>query len=704
MDFSQLDLKNWYDSDEDDIINDFLIPVLSVSKKYRRLSGYFSSSSLAISARGILNLLRNEGCMELVTSPFFTQKDIDIIRQSTRDISEISSDIMLRELQDIDEGFFLDHVKALGWMIKNNLLKIKIVIPVDKNGLPSESNKSHKGVFHLKVGIMEDNKGNVLSFSGSDNESLHGWKINIEEFKVFRNWIAAECNYYVADEYKYNKYWNNKSFRSLVIDLPDAVENRMLSLSPNNLEDINLQHYYKKKTKDIEYRLRDYQMDAVNSWVNNGFNGILEMSTGSGKTITSIFCIKKLMSEHEKLVIIVSSPFNHLIEQWKNEVNKFDLTTYSLIADGRYKNWRNDLADKLFDVDMGIINNILIYTTHNTFSSKDFINIIKASKQRSKEIKFLLLVDEVHGIGSPKRKEGLIEDYDYRLGLSATPKRWFDDEGTDKIFSYFNEVVYHFTLEDAIKLGHLTSYNYKPYFVNLTSDELEEYKKQTNKLSKMYYASKDDKEKMELYSLLCILRQQIIRNAENKLYKFQEILSEIQNIKHCLVYCSPQQILEVQDILNKRNIIQHKFTQVEGIKGEAKYGGLSEREFLLNKFSEGVYRALVSMRCLDEGVDIPPARLAIMLDNSGNPREYIQRRGRILRNYPGKTIATIYDIIVSPYPPEENLLNELESKIILNELKRYEEFSRIAENSKECLRIIGDIKTKYGLDDSKCQE
>jgi len=342
---------------------------------------------------------------------------------------------------------------------------------------------------------------------------------------------------------------------------------------------------------------------------------------------------------------------------------------------------------------------LLVFTTHNTFSSNDFMNIMKDSKKRKPNQKLFLIVDEVHGIGAPQRRIGLIDEYDYRLGLSATPKRWFDLKGTDRIFNYFCDVVFEFSLKDAINEGYLTPYIYKPHFTFLTPEEMERYEAETRKISRAYYRSKDEDEKDEIYTLLCIKRQKIIRNASNKLVVFKEILNEIPEIKYCLVYCSPQQIRNVQDILNSKNVIQHKFTESEGTRADEKFDGISERDFLIKQFSLGIYHALVSMRCLDEGVDVPPARLAIMLDNSGNPREYIQRRGRVLRKFPGKTNAVIHDIIVEPVlkPNISRELGGLERKIIAKELERYRDFASSAENAAECLKTMENVEAKYGI-------
>jgi len=360
--------------------------------------------------------------------------------------------------------------------------------------------------------------------------------------------------------------------------------------------------------------------------------------------------------------------------------------------------------DNILDIRNEISEKLIVLTTHVTFSMDDFIKIIRRAN-----VKLFLIADEVHGAGAPERKKGLIGVYRFRLGLSATPKRWFDLEGTEDLFDYFGGTVFDFPLKKAINTINpdtgrtfLVPYEYKPYFIELTDEELNEYKRETEKIAKAYYRSKDKEERDKWFSLLLIKRQKIIKNAVNKFNTFKEILDDIEEIKDCLVYCSPQQIDEVQGILNsykRDNIIQHKFTNKEGIVPENKYGGISEREFLLQQLAEGKYHALVAMKCLDEGVDVPPVKIAIILASTGNPRQYIQRRGRILRRFPGKEKAIIYDVIVVPTLSGSVSLDfwELERKMLEKELKRYKEFAHIAINAVECLDKIEELEEKYNI-------
>ena len=701
MTLLDISLRNAYDSDADNVLNDFYIPALSNSILYYRLTGYFSSSTLAAAAKGITGLIKNGGDICLITGAAFQEKDIEAIKAAVESPEKIIEQSILEEIENLEEGFVKDHVKALAWLIAKRKLRIKIAIVLDSEGYPlTVKGLTRKGIFHQKVGILEDSLGNRLSFSGSDNESANGWNNNVEEFKVFRNWISAEKDYFDADLAKFEKFWYSTANRTKIIDLPKAIEKKLIEIAPNSVDKVDLDKWYSKEPNKSEKAvLRDYQKTAVYNWLANNKTGMLEMATGTGKTFTALNCLENIMRIEKTLVTIISTPYVHLSEQWLKEATKFEIEGTKLVADSSQNNWKNRLVDELLDVENGITDKLMVFTAHPTFSSNDFISIIQESKQRRPDQKFFLIVDEVHGVGSLQRRMGLINEYDFRLGLSATPKRYFDDKGTEKIFDYFGEVVFEFSLKAAIDAGYLTPYIYIPHFTSLTKEELERYEVETRKISKAYYCGRNEVEKDEIYTLLLIKRQKIIRNASNKIGVLEKILDSVKSVRHCLIYCSPQQIRTVQELLNEKNVIQHKFTQKEGTHSENRFGGKSERDYLIEQFSLGVFHALVSMKCLDEGVDVPPARTAIILDNSGNPKEYIQRRGRVLRKYPGKKQAIIHDIIVEPTlkasAPEE--LREIEKRIISKELMRLKEFANSAENANECLKIIENIQNLYGV-------
>jgi superfamily II DNA or RNA helicase len=442
-----------------------------------------------------------------------------------------------------------------------------------------------------------------------------------------------------------------------------------------------------KESETVPY-LREYQNIAIESWIKNNMNGIFSMATGTGKTYTAIYCIKEVLKINKKFLTVISCPYVHLLGQWEKSLRSLGFTN---IFNTNIQKWKDKLYTKI--IDLYYTDNLIVLTTSNKLSDNDFINII----EKYQYDKFLI-VDEVHGIGSQKRRAGLLEIYKYRLGLSATPERYFDEEGTDFIINYFYGIVYTFSLKQALNTinpdtnkSFIVHYDYLPYFINLDKEEETKYMAITKKLVKIWNLDGYDEAKEQLL----FKRQNIIKNAFNKYNVLREIidkLSSSRDVNHTLVYCSPQQISVVQDILNEKDIIQHKFTMNESTKPDRKYNNTSERDFILSKFSEKSYNMLVAIKCLDEGVDVPSIKNAILMSSSGNSREWYQRMGRILRRCRDKDHAYIYDIIVKPPLNVDPEFKKIELKLFEKELRRYDEFSYNADNSLECLNKIYKIK------------
>jgi superfamily II DNA or RNA helicase len=698
MNFRKIKLDNCYDSDDQDILNDFYIPALKNSCKYRRMAGFFGSGSLAVAAKGIQGLLKNNGSMKLIVGLIPSYEDVNAIKQGLESPEEVIEKMFIRDIDEIQDKFEEDHIKALAWMIANNKLQIKIAFP--DPGLFENRESFHTkniSLFHQKVGIIEDNEGNIITFSGSENESESGWKNHIEEFKVFRSWIEEEEKFLVHDINKFEKFWNCKAKRTIVTDASIAIKNKLIGLAPEDMSKIDLEKWRKKIGQlDKEIILRKYQKQAIQNWFIHNKFGIFEMATGTGKTFTALGALQKLLEKKDRLVSVIACPSSHLIDQWFEEIIKFHFRVDILIASAVNTKWRTQISEYLIDIKHNVNNKLIILVTHDTFSTPDFIKIISTCTTD-----IFLVVDEMHGIGSEERKRGLLPFYTYRLGLSATPMRWYDKDGSEDLFNFFGEPVYKLTLKEAVNTINpstgktfLTKYDYKPIFVELTEGELFEYEEQTKKLVKMYHRTNNQKEKNEILNTILNKRANIIKNASNKFNAFINILKNINPLNFTLIYCTPQQIKEVQRILNENNIIQHKFTMEEDNKPSEKFGELSERQFLLKQFGQGKYQVLVAMNCLDEGVDVPPARIAIILASSGNPRQYIQRRGRVLRHYPGKEKAVIYDFIIKP-SDKLKLSDDLaliEKKIFAKEISRFEEFSDVADNSLECLNKVYELE------------
>ena len=665
---NELNIKFQYDSDSDDLINDFYIPVLSNSKEYCRMSGFFSSTSLAISAQGIGNFITNGGKMKLICSAVLSEEDKLIIEEANENPEKFIERNALADFKSLEEGFVKNHVEALGWMLANGLLEIKIAIPKNVNG-----------IFHSKIGILKDNENNIISFSGSDNETASGWLHNIEEFKVFCSWDSTEEKYVNSDLDKFNKYWEGNTSRTNVIDIPSAIKEEMIKLAPSSENDLMI-----FKSTGSKIKLRDYQNEAIENWFNNGCCGLFEMATGTGKTFTALSCFKELSDSKDKLITVIACPQSHLIDQWIKDVKLFH-DGEIIIASGKNSNWKEEFKKLRKKFYLGMLDKAVVMTTHASLSSEFFINTINKFN-----VEKLLIVDEVHGIGSTKQRLGLDDCYEYRLGLSATPKRWFDDEGTGAIDSFFKGTVFEFDIGRALteinpdtNETYLAPYYYYPIIVDLTDEEYDEYLFYSYKIAQIFTSKKNKKDKDKELTKYNTLRQRIINNAENKYYEFDNLLKANPGIDKLIVFCSPQQIGNVQEILNQNKVIpQHKFTQEESA-AISKKTGLSERDEILQLFAEGSYKALVAIKCLDEGVDVPVAQTAIIMSSTSNPREHVQRRGRILRRAPGKKYAVIYDILVFPEEP-----TDVGSKIMKNEILRYKEFAENAINSYDCLKLL----------------
>jgi len=699
MSFRELTIKKAYNSDSDDILSSFYIPTLSKSIEYNRLAGFFTSNSLAIAAKGILGLIKNSGKINLITSPYLSKDDAEIIKNST-DNPDTLANILNRQIKDVDEKFIHNHLQALAFMLANGLLNIKIAIIFDNENNPLTINEIEQtGIFHQKVGILKDPFNNIISFSGSINETASAWRTNIEEFKVFRSWIPGENEYIISDQDKFNNFWHDKGKNLHVYDLPEAVEKEILKFSPRSFQELekSFTNTIKPQTKKIS--LYDYQLNAIDSWIQNDYKGIFEMATGTGKTYTALGCLQKVLYDEKKIITIISCPYGHLLTQWIKELVKFGIDHIKVVCDSSNHNWADDLFGSMIN-NYYLNKSLIIFTTHTTLSSPKFREVINNFQNNH----FFLIADEVHSLGAEINRNGLIDKYSYRLALSATPKRWFDEKGTEFLYTYFDKVVYSFPLQDAINkinpstnLTFLTPYEYVPKFVSLDGKELEEYIEVSQKISQTIINNKgmsifDDNDQLKF---LLFKRANIIKNAKQKISVLSEVTEEIRSIQGnlfgTLIYCSPQQIDDVINALNQQGVIFNKITMEEGTSAQDKYNNISERDFILQNFGKGDYEVLVAMKCLDEGVDIPQARNAILLASSGNPREYIQRIGRVIRRSDLKSFAYIYDVIVKP---SLNILSEdikkVELKIYKKELERCKEIASNARNNSSAIRLLND--------------
>lgn len=448
-------------------------------------------------------------------------------------------------------------------------------------------------------------------------------------------------------------------------------------------------------------RLFQHQVDAIKAWQNANYKGIISMATGTGKTYTAVGCIDLIFNEIKSGICFISVPYKHLIKQWKDSINNYGLL-HDLIIEchSENPNWTRQFLLAIPKILIGQFSKIIVISTHSTLVSEKMLEIIE--KIRS-DIKKLLIADEVHGMGSVKRRNNLPDVFDYVLGLSATPKRMYDEIGNSFLKNFFGEIIYEFPLckavyelNEATRRTYLTPYYYYPVRVFLNEKENEKYILLTRKinnlirergidLSSVSIEDLEDSNIKELENLL-FKRSEIIKTASDKLDKLPDILNAIKerqgNLKDTIIFAHEKIIDSVIEIVGNFHTTYAKFTQELSLK---------EREQILHAFKKGHIDVLIAIKILDEGVDVPSAKNAVILSSTTNPREYIQRLGRVLRTSDNKNSAYIYDFVVlSSFERFSNCidLKTLEEKFMKSEILRVK---LIAECSLNGIDAIKDI-------------
>lgn len=706
MSLKDLDLKHEYRSFEDDLIESFYIPVLSEAKEYKRAVGFFSSTGLIEISKGISLLIKNDGKMKLLTSPILTEEDIEAMILGYESREGIISKALIENLLQHEKEIDKERLNLLANLIAEERLDIKVILLKNKG----------YGMYHEKMGIISDEFENKVVFSGSMNESITAMRKNYETIDVFCSW-NGENERIESKEKAFDKMWNNEDENIISIEIPNVKDEfikRYKTGPPNydidkEIEDTEDEIEKKKWISKPEYveKLHDYQEEAIINWEANGFQGIFDMATGTGKTLTALGGLSKLAENlNNNLGIIVVCPYQHLVEQWVEDIEACGvrpIVCYSVY------NWKKDFERQLRNFRTGISEKFFVVTTNMTFTTDFF------QEQIDKLIgNVCLVVDEAHNIGTDNQIKCLKDTYKYRLALSATIERHRDEEGTQKLYDFFGEKSIEYNLERAIEEEKLTRYYYHPIPIVLTEEEFEEYEELSVKIGRMSGASKNNDKMSESLEMLLIKRSRIVAGASNKIEALYNIIKEkYVDDNQMLVYCGSASIdypsykhgvatleekrqidIVIDKLGNELDMRVAQFTSEENHK---------ERDIIKERFSEGdMIQALIAIRCLDEGVNIPSIKTAFILASSTNPKEYIQRRGRVLRLYKDKDHANIYDFITLPRDLDSYFNNyhvsNSEISLIKRELARVREFARLAENSYDSEKLEQRIKEKYNID------
>jgi superfamily II DNA or RNA helicase len=688
-------IKPSYRTGRDDLVDGFYTPCLEQSSFYRRAAGYFTSSGLALAARGVAALVKNGGRMRLVASPILENGDVEALRAGSEERETILRRVVARSLGDIEDLIVRDRLAALSWLVANGSLEVSLAIRCGEDGGPAA------GIYHEKMGIFSDRVGDHIAFSGSANETAGGLVTNFESIDVFCSWDDPQqrVSSKITD---FNELWENAAPGVEVIEFTAVSEELLRRYTAPPRTSVADGPLRSRGPLDLVKRPRDYQEEAIQAWFEAGCQGILAMATGSGKTLTSLHALNRI-GERGPLVAVIACPYINLAEQWVRELKEAGIDR-PIRAYGGIAQWRSQLEAAMTAMQFGHREFVLIVVVNRTFLSGPFQAMLCPDA-----IPHLLIADEMHNLGAIQLREHLQPSIRYRLGLSATPERHLDEEGTQALFDYFGNVVYEYDLKRAIREETLCPYDYHPVLVELTGEEAAEYEELSVQIGRlMARQSSKDPMSQQLQALL-LRRARLLAAAEGKLPALMRVFSDLnrldRKIERALVYCGDGKVDDPEEdeaLIRQVDAAVRLLGREAGLR-VARFSAQEskeDRESILDSLKRGRLDALVAIRCLDEGIDLPDVRMGFILASSTNPRQFIQRRGRLLRRAPGKARSEIWDFIVSP-PDIKGLVEDsvfnIERKLVARELVRVQEFCQTARNGDHANAALLDLRRRYNV-------
>ena len=692
----KLSLRTNYSSENDDLYSDFFVPSLSASVIYQRAVGFFSLAVLLNTPSAMSQIVNGEGRIELIFGKLVSASDFEAIRDGsvnpwgTEELPSFES-----ILEEHPGGLLEYRVRLLAWLFQAGRLEMKVAIRPN-------------GMFHQKIGILKDNFGDTVSFSGSMNETTSALdpRFNSEEITVFKSWNPGQKEYVNNHEESFAKLWSGQTGSSTIItDIPEAIAAGLNFISESfpdkpecAAEKSKVREFFAAKSQSFSqapsvpstfngnpFKMRDHQLDALKAWKANDCNGILELATGAGKTITAIYAATRLIEQNEGMALVIAVPYQDLADQWCKELGFFNIT--ALRCYGARGEWEQPLKS---------------YLSRNRGGQKEFLAIVVVNKTLKTDhfqtlasqldaSRLIFIGDECHHHSSEGYVGKLLPEAKFRIGLSATPFHYLDEERNVRLREVYDRSIFQYSLADAVRDKVLTPYEYNPIPVELTEPETLEYVELSDQISRIFAAAQSDKEGASSQKLKALLmrRSRLVGAAANKLPALADLLDSQDEIEpFSLFYCgdgrtkidaedageedaddaesSIKQRHAVSQLLSRKGVAVSPFTSDEN---------RWQRREILQRFKEGETEALVAIRCLDEGIDVPACRTAFLLASSRNPRQFVQRRGRILRRAEGKEYAKIYDFVV--VLPESAISSVQEAGDFLrNELGRVADFAQ----------------------------
>lgn len=714
----KLDLRLSYSSEEDDPYSDFYLPALAQTKVYRRAVGFFSLGVLLNAPAAMAGIVATEGRAELIFGKLVDPDDFEAIKASL-ETSALEQDVPSFEaLIDEQRGSLLEYrIRMLAWLFREGRLEMKVAI-------------RPKGMFHQKIGILEDSLGDVISFTGSMNETMSALdpRYNSEEIVVFRSWTDGQRDYVERHRAQFSRLWSGETGSATVIaPLPEAIRSGLNFVAERFPDRPTLEEEAERVRSFLRSRsgtggagarvpetlngkpfaMKEHQLSALREWSANGYNGILELATGAGKTITSIYAATKTVEANEGMALIVAVPYQDLADQWCQELRLFNI--FAVRCYGSRAAWEPQIRAYL-DRNRGDQKEfIAIVVVNETLKSAHFQSYVAGLDRE----RLFFIGDECHHHGSEAFDSKLLPKARFRIGLSATPFHYLDEERNQRLRAIYDRSVFQYTLADAVADGVLTPYEYHPIPVELTEAEATDYAELSEQIRRIFVMAQNDKKGRGQDRLTALLtkRARLVGAAANKIPAIETLLAERGTIDaYSLFYCGDGRTIidagldeevdagEDQAVMRQRSAV----TQLLGKLGVRVSPFTSEesrwqRREILDRFKRGETEALVAIKCLDEGIDVPACRTAYLIASSRNPRQFIQRRGRILRRAEGKDFATIYDLVVV-FPDGMALPGNMEADFLRNELARVADFASHSKFPASSIAPLRPWLERYGLE------
>lgn len=714
--------------------------------------GFFSTSAINVLSDGFAAFLYNGGRMRLIINDILSEQDKNILNKAN-DSSSFISVIPLNDIVKLKETLsergrhFFD---CIAWLIRNNRIEIKIVTPKDSNGIShtkcglfaDATNKvAFDGSCNFSRTALIDNVESITAFCDWDSSSD---KFRIEDLEedFLRTFNGEDKSFdyldFSAIRTSITAAFPDKNINKLLEEEAEMVTNsiesdyplsikRALSRAKDEIEKIthtvesdNIKVVEENGTPRFPYLSgpRQYQITAFENWKNNNQRGLFAMATGTGKTLTALNCLLQIYNKSKYYKAIILVPTITLVEQWERECKKFNFNNITKVC-SKYPQWRSEIdrikLKETIDPDTA---SYIIISTYSSFVRDNVFPLLNSFPKK----RVLFVADEAHNMGS-RRILDKIEGIHYlrRIGLSATPERQYEEEVNRQIFDFFGSAenfTYEYSMQEAINNGFLCRYYYYPHIVRLTDEEMSEYMEVSKKLARMFNPNKKNfRSGDDILKILLLKRKRIIHKAINKVETFQQIISERYiergNLKYTLVYVPEGNRVDdnysdiydtidtIGDDEETNHIIDHytnivreitPTTTVKKFTSDSK-----ERDEILSEFEKGNLEVLTSMKCLDEGVDVPRSELAIFCASTGNPRQFIQRRGRILRTHKDKKYAYIHDLVVVPEVNSASESYQMERNLLESELKRVRDFALMSENTNFTFQQLRHILEYYNL-------